>query len=186
MPTSTAGSWTDPSHTSGRRAAGSAGFTLIELAIVVLLISLFTVISVPLFSQIGKGDLRGSARRLAGAMKYLYNEAALSGQEHRLVFNFAEHSYRAEILETDGSLGELDDSTARATLKDGVSFSDISLPGRGTFTSGEVTVRIHPTGWLEETIIHLQDSNKNALTLRVNPLTGSSEIFAGYRAFQVN
>ena len=80
----------------------------------------------------------------------------------------------------------MDDSTGNATLKDGVSFSDISLPGRGTFTSGEVTVRIHPTGWLEETIIHLQDSNKNALTLRVNPLTGSSEIFAGYRDFQVN
>ncbi len=181
----------DPRFGSGgsRRPPGQIrrnGFTLIELAIVVLLISLFTMISVPLLTSGNKGDLKASTRRLAGTMKYLFNEAALSGLEHRLVFNLNENSYHAEVIEIDGSVGELDGTTARANLKSGISFTDLTLAGRGSFSQGEVTVRIHPSGWLEETVVHLQDEKRNVLTLRVNPLTGSSEVFEGYREFQLN
>lgn len=172
--------------TSRLPAKNSSGFTLIELAVVILLISLFTLISVPLLSSGNKGDLKASTRRLAGTMKYLFNEAALSGQEHRLVFNLDENSYHGEILEADGSIEKLEETPTRATLKEGISFSEVTLAGAGSFTRGEVTLRIHPSGWLEETVIHLSDSKENSLTLRVNPLTGSSEIFTGYREFQLN
>ena len=189
---STAGNLTDHMASTGNQprytmnTRNHNGFTLMELAIVILLISLFTIISIPLLSSGGKGDLKASTRRLAGTMKYMFNEAALSGQEHRLVFNLDDNRYRGEIIDADGSVGELEETPARAQLKEGISFTDIFLAGRGSFTSGEVTVRIHPSGWLEETVFHLSDENKNSLTLRVNPLTGSSEIFTGYREFQLN
>jgi len=196
--TLTAGNLTDPMPVMGstrcqlfgpcRKAkhSGDDGFTLIELAIVVLLISLFTMITVPLLTSGHKGDLKASTRRLAGTMKYLFNEAALSGLEHRLVVNLDENSYRGEVIEDDGSVGELEGTTARASLKSGISFTDINLAGRGSFSQGEVTIRIHPSGWLEETVIHLSDEKSNRMTLRVNPLTGSSEVFDGYREFQLN
>ena len=108
------------------RGRGLAGFTLVELVVVMVLISLFMVFSIPLFSNIGTSSLGTSARRLSGTIKYLFNESAMSGL---------------------------------------------------------ITTRIHPSGWVEETIIHLDDGAGEMLTLRVSPLTGTTEVFDGYREF---
>lgn len=150
----------------------------------VALISLFMVFSIPLFGNVGTNSLDSSARRLSGTIKYLYNEAALSGLEYRLIYDLDQRTYRAQILEADGSLVDAEDQGRQATLKGTVRFEDVQLPGRGKFTMGQVTARIDPSGWIEETIIHLDDGQGKKLTLRVMPLTGTTEIFAGYREFK--
>jgi general secretion pathway protein H len=161
----------------------SAGFTLIELVVVVVLISMFAVASVSLVINRDRGELSSSARRLAGVVKYLFNEAALSGLEQRLIFNLDDGSYRAQVLDTNGYLYEAESLGRQAQLSDGVSFTDVTTGGRGNFSFGEVTVRIYPSGWLEETVVHLSAGQGEALTLRVNSLTGSTEIYSGYRSF---
>ena len=70
---------------------------------------------------------------------------------------------------------ELVMSLAKATAATGVK--------RLVFTAGEVTVRIYPAGWIEETSVHLEGEPGNAMTLHVMPLTGTSEIFEGYKEF---
>lgn len=172
MRTSTAGSCNN-----------SAGFTLIELAVVVVLISLFAVASVSLVIDRDRGELRSSGRRLAGVVKYLFNEAALSGFEQRLIYNLDDGSYRAQVVDGSGYIYNAEDLGREAQLRDGISFSDVTVGGRGTYNTGEVTVRIHPSGWLEETIVHLTAGQGEDLTLRINSLTGSSEIYSGYRSF---
>ena len=202
MPTSTAGSWIKQSlnRTGALRSllaertdslslrrclhGGSrAGFTLIEIVVVMVLISLFMVFSIPVFSTIGTSSLDSSARRLSGTIKYLYNEAALSGLEYRLIYNLEEGTYRAQILEADGQLVDAEDQGRQAALKCDVRFEDVQLTGRGKFSMGQVTARIDPSGWIDETIIHLDDGSGDKLTLRVMPLTGTTEIFSGYREF---
>ena len=162
---------------------GRAGFTLVEIVVVMVLISLFMVFSVPLFSNIGTSSLGSSARRLSGTIKYLFNESALSGLEYRLIYDLDRGSYRAQILEADGALVDAPDQGRAAALKGAVRFKDVQVPGRGKFTAGQVTTRLHPSGWVEETIIHLDDGGGEMLTLRVMPLTGTTEIFDGYRDF---
>jgi general secretion pathway protein H len=165
------------------RESFRAGFTLIEIVVVMVLISLFMVLSIPLFSNIGTSSLDTSARRLSGTIKYLFNEAALSGHEYRLIYDLDEGSYRAQELEASGELVEAEDQGRQAALKGAVRFKDLEVPGRGKFTAGQVTTRFDPSGWVEETIIHLDDGKGQMLTLRVMPLTGSAEIFQGYREF---
>lgn len=160
-----------------------AGFTLVEIVVVMVLISLFMVLSIPLFSDIGAGSLDSSARRLSGTIKYLFNEAALSGQEHRLIYDLDNRSYRAQVLQEDGLLVEAEDQAREAALKGAVRFKDLQVPGRGKYTEGQVTTRFDPSGWVEETVIHLDDGKDKMLTLRVMPLTGLTEIFEGYREF---
>jgi general secretion pathway protein H len=160
-----------------------AGFTLIELVVVVLLIGLFAGASVSLVIDRDRGALKTSARRLAGVVKYLFNEAALSGLEQRLIYNLDDGSYRAQELDTDGYLYAAADLVRKAQLRDGVSFADVTVGGRGTFSTGEVTVRIHPSGWMAETIVHLTTGAGEDLTLRINSLTGSTEIYDGYLSF---
>ena len=165
------------------RSADNSGFTLVEIVVVMVLISLFMVFSVPLFSNIGSGSLDTSARRLSGTIKYLFNESALSGLEYRLVYDLDRGVYRAQILETNGELIDAFDQGREAALKGDVRFIDLQIPGRGKFTMGQVTTLIHPSGWVEETIIHLDDGDGEKLTLRVSPLTGTTEVFDGYREF---
>jgi prepilin-type N-terminal cleavage/methylation domain-containing protein len=162
---------------------GRAGFTLVEIVVVMVLISLFMVFSVPLFSNIGTSSLGTSARRLSGTIKYLFNESAISGLEYRLIYDLDQGTYRAQVLEADGQLVDASDQGRQAALQGAVRFKDLQVPGRGKFSAGQVTTRVHPSGWVEETIIHLDDGVGTLLTLRVAPLTGTTEVFDGYREF---
>jgi general secretion pathway protein H len=164
-----------------RKARDQAGFTLIELGVVVALLALFAVLTIPLFGSTGTSDLGYSARRLSGTIKYLFNESALTGREHLLIYNLDHDTYRARIVEANGEIVDLPGLGKETRLTGDIRFRDLQLPGRGTFTSGEVTVRIDPSGWIEETSVHLEDGPDNALTLHIMPLTGTSEIFAGYK-----
>jgi len=159
------------------------GFTLIELTVVVLLFSIFLVVSVPLFSRFGASDLGSSARRLSGTIKYLFNESALTGLQHRLIYNLDQGTYRALVVEADGELVEASGPGTRAKLSGDVRFQDLRVPGRGSFSVGEVTTLIYPSGWVDETVIHLSGSDGEILTLRVMPLTGTTEVLKGYREF---
>ncbi|PNU19836.1 hypothetical protein C2E25_10410 [Geothermobacter hydrogeniphilus] len=162
----------------------AAGFTLIELAIVVLLLGLFAGLSMPMLLNFGQDDLRASARRLSGTVKYLYNEAALTGLEHRLVFNLAEGSYYGQVVDRKDEIKELTGIGGRHSLAGDARFRDIYQPRRGTRNSGEVTTALLPGGWLEETVIHLAMPDGENLTLRLVPLTGTTEFFDGYREFE--
>lgn len=169
MRTSRAGSWSSRS-----------GFTLVELALVVLLLSLFSVLSLPLLSAVGDDAMERSARRLAGTVKYLYNEAALSGLEYRIVYDLDDRSYRTRRLETDGELTEVGGSGRGRSLYGEVAFEDLTIPGRGTFQSGELTTRVLPIGWMEETLVHLRQDDRQ-MTLHLQPYTGTTKVYEGYR-----
>jgi general secretion pathway protein H len=148
-----------------------------------MLISLFAVASISLVVDRDRGELHSSARRLAGVVKFLFNEAALSGLEQRLIYDLNDSSYRAQVLDSNGYIDNVESLGREARLRSGVRFADITVSGRGTYNTGQVTVRIHPSGWLEETIVHLIANDDEELTMRINPLTGSSEIYNGYRSF---
>ncbi len=167
-----------------QRTSAQAGFTLIELAVVVLLLGLMASLSLPLIGGFDPNRLDSSARRLAGTVKYLYNEAAMTGMEHRLTFEMADNSYRAANVSLSGELQPLQGVGARRKLGSGVKFISIYQPQRGEQNEGEITTALLPGGWLEETIIHLQDDKENKMTLRLVPLTGLTEIYDGYRDFR--
>ncbi|MDT8440028.1 MAG: prepilin-type N-terminal cleavage/methylation domain-containing protein [Desulfuromonadales bacterium] len=170
-----------PGAPTGQRRP-QAGFTLVELTVVIVLISLFMVFSIPLFGNIGTSRLDSSARRLAGTVKFLYNEAAMTGREHRLTFDFEQGSYHGRVIEVDGELVAAGDQGRQAALKGATRFDAIRVPGRGRFTMGQVTIRFAPTGWVDETVIHLSDDRQQR-TLRIMPLTGTTEIYSGHREF---
>lgn len=173
MPTSTAGNSTD-----------QRGFTLIELAVVVLLIGLFSALVIPRLPWVGEDVLKASARRLAGVIKYYYNEAVLKKHTYRVVFNLEEQSFGVVQWEDDGTLVPVDGPGRSQRLRGDTRFRDVELLGRGSSSRGEVTAEIQPSGWIDPTVIHLTREDGQQLTLRVNPLTGTTEVFDGYREFR--
>lgn len=170
MPTSTAG-----------KSTKDQGFTLAELAIVTLLLALFASLVMPQLMRFGDGDLQRSARYMAGTVKYLYNEAVLTGLEHQLIFSIDQGSYKAKVIDRDGHLREIGGRGHKRSLPAGTRIRDIQLGSRGSFNSGQVTTTFLPGGWVEETVIHLAAGPGENLTLHFDPLTGSVETFSGYQ-----
>ena len=165
------------------RNTDPAGFTLIELAVVTLLIALFAGLTIPLLSGGGTRELRSTSRRISGITRWCYNEAALSGLEHRLVFDLQRQVFFAQRLESDGELITLSGPGKERSPAGKTKIIDVSISGRGKFSSQTVTTRILPVGWLEETVIHLEAGGESKLTVRLMPLTGVSETYDGYREF---
>lgn len=160
------------------------GFTLVELVVVIFVIGLFSALVVPTLTGFGQDDLKLTARRLAGMTKYLYNEAALSGRPYRLVFDLDADIVGGRRLAENGELVAVDGTGADHQFPDDVHFRDVVVSGRGQTSQGKTWADILPVGWVDETVIHLAGSGDRALTLRLLPLTGTTEIYEGYREFQ--
>jgi general secretion pathway protein H len=148
---------------------------------VVFLIGLFSALVIPMVTGIGDDKLATTSRRLAGTVKYLYNESALTGDKFRLIFNLDRGTFGAK-QETDGELHEVDGTGRLQTLKGDLRFSEMTVTGRGSFTSGEVTLEIESVGWIDEAVIYLTE-DKREMTLRIMPFTGSTEVYEGHREF---
>jgi prepilin-type N-terminal cleavage/methylation domain-containing protein len=79
------------------RRSRAGGFTLLELLIVVVLLGLVMGLAVRGMRALIKSDMRGSAVKMAGAIRYLFDRASTTGRIHRLVIDFEQNKYWAEV-----------------------------------------------------------------------------------------
>lgn len=159
------------------------GFTLIELMVVVFLIALFSALVIPRLPDIDAGGSERGARRIAGMTKFLYNEAALTGKEHRLLFDLDHNLLRPRTLNASQEVVAVNGLSDETKLPSGVKFLDVKVAGQEKVSSGAATMTISPSGWLPQTIIHLQNRDQAILTIRLLSYTGSAEVYEGYREF---
>ena len=151
--------------------------------VVLFLIALFSSLVIPRLPSIDAGGPQRGARRIAGMTKFLYNEAALSGKEHRLLFDLDANTLRPSTLNASREVIAVKGLAAETKLPSGVQFLDVAVAGQEKVTSGATSLAISPTGWLPQTIIHLQSSERQILTIRLLSYTGSAEVYEGYREF---
>jgi general secretion pathway protein H len=71
--------------------------TLIEVMVVVVLIALMVGSAVAGIRSMAKSDLRASASKMAGAVRYLFDRASTTGKVHRLVLDIDKGRYWAEV-----------------------------------------------------------------------------------------
>lgn len=81
-----------------RRA--ESGLSLVETMISLAIVGLIVGGATMGFRTLVKSDLRGTASRLAGAIRYSYDRAISTGSYYRLHFDLDEQSYKLERSET--------------------------------------------------------------------------------------
>jgi general secretion pathway protein H len=96
-----------------RRLPGASGYTLIELVIVVAVIAVLAAAAMPALRGVTGANARAAAGELAGAMRYLYDTAALRRETCRLAIDIDGGSWWAECTKDRFALSREKATAAR-------------------------------------------------------------------------
>ncbi|HUY27956.1 MAG TPA: prepilin-type N-terminal cleavage/methylation domain-containing protein [Candidatus Binataceae bacterium] len=171
----------------GARAQAQAqnGFTLLELAIVLFIMALMFTLAVPYMGSYREAQLKSEARRMAGRASYLYDEAASQKVVLRMIFDLDHQRYAVARLDPYSPNPQFvaDHSMAgrMIVLPPAVGIRDVTVADLGTFNRGIVACQFYPEGYVDATLIHLEDLSGHVMTLFFNPLTGQVSILDGDR-----
>jgi general secretion pathway protein H len=180
MPTSTVGRSSEPAV----RARFDSGFTLLELSVVLLILGIAASFLAPRLRDPEGAALASATARLAGAVRYLYDEAAYRRVPMRLNFDLDQQVYFATELGGDPDAPEFVPSTsARAAptaLPSSVAFQDVVLPAVGKVSEGVVFAQFSPEGWADPLVVHLRGRSGAKTTMAIEPLTGRTRIADRY------
>jgi prepilin-type N-terminal cleavage/methylation domain-containing protein len=166
----------------GRAPLGQAGFTLLELALVLLIIGIMVVVAYPKFRNLGGGDVKMEARTLIGRIQALYGEATFTRRTYRLVYDLDAQRYWGEMKTGDDQYQPVDRTfMAPVALPDGVKLKDVITERAGKLGEGKAYTYFLPLGRADYTTIHLAAKDGPELTLFVTPLTGRVTVEDGYK-----
>ena len=165
---------------SAIRNPQSKGFTLIELAVVIVVLGVMIALVIPTLGEMTGANLKRSARHLTGMVRFLRDEAQAKKAVYRLRFDIQGGRYWAEALTITS------EKTAEFKKLQSALSTESSLSGQTTFKDvkagshpDDPYILFTPDGWVEKAFIHLRDGDGKAFTLIVKPLTGDTELREG-------
>jgi general secretion pathway protein H len=178
-----------------------AGFTLLEVVIVIAIIASLMVIGLPRIKR-NSNNIKSVVRELASLCREVRHYARMKNSTYRLVFKVGtnEDAYGVEAATgTAYALSEekqkrLDELSAEEkpksafqavdkplknpkTLPGGLSFKQIETKARKTpVTKGTAYIHFSAEGLVEQSVIQITDGKNLTWSLVLNPLTGHAEI----------
>jgi general secretion pathway protein H len=173
-------------RTAVRRRRHAAGFTLIELAIVLFVVGIAASFVVPRLRSSERVVLDTAASRLATSIRWVYEEAALRQLPLRLNLDLDQQEYWVSAYNEDPDAPAFEiDRTPLARpqpLPDDVVIADVVTSTDGTVDGGLVLAQFLPEGATDVLVIHLQSRGGAFSTIAFDPLTGRTRVGDGYLA----
>jgi prepilin-type N-terminal cleavage/methylation domain-containing protein len=158
-------------------------FTLLELAVVLLIIGLVLAVAMPHFGAFQGAELRSEARRLAARSHYLYEEAGAEKVLLSLNLDLDHSTYFVTRLDPFAAEPSFRPETGPAggvaTMPADVRLRDVWVEGGGLSRGGIVKCQFYPGGIADATVIHLFDRNGDVLTIGIDPFNGAVSIISG-------
>jgi len=169
-----------------KRQCSSYGFTLIELSAVVFVLALIILVGVPVIRSYTDLNLRTSALRLSGSLRYVFNLTAFRNDLlYRIRINFKERKWYVEqldLLHTNNGSGEYkqDASTGNGlVLSSGVKFKEVVINGESVSpdVTDEAFIPFFPYGYVPPLVIYLENRSEDVYTITINSFTGMTKVF---------
>lgn len=113
------------------RGAAPAGFTIIELMLVLVLLIAVMFLAIPTFQVLLQDTLEAEVKRLGGVIRLVRNEAILTRKAFRIIFDLKEASYAVEEEDQFGRFLPRDDPRLFRphTLPDSIELKDLTVYG---------------------------------------------------------
>jgi general secretion pathway protein H len=164
------------------KTAKLSGFTLLELLVVMVLLSITAALIAPRLPSSGSSALQSSARSAAAMLRYLGERSTGSKNIYRLHVNISENSLRVTRKLASGEEIPPDDPLlSRKVLESGVVIADLQSPRLGKVTEGEVLIDFGAAGLSEFLTLHLSSPQGESFTIAGYPDGGKVKLLAGYQ-----
>lgn len=166
-----------------RESFGRAGFTLIEIAVVLAIIGMVMLLVIPRLPSSDQENLKISARTLASTIRYLQERATTTTSQSGYYLLLEPGTESVKILEIgdDGNSKEpADPLLQKLPLKEGVIVADVRIPRLGKVIDGQLRVDVGVGGIRDFVTIHLRSTDGQFWTVMVFPSGGKVKAIEGY------
>lgn len=172
------------------RPADSRAFTLLELMVVMFLISITISFAIPnIRSSLYTDELKAVARKLVGLVSEGSQQSLRQRAPYLLTYESDTRVFELAPVtggggDADGDASEESDKRAASSLKlpAGVRVRDITSYHGGVQSTGDLTIWISSKGYVDLTLIHLEDEDSDELTVMLSPFLGVTRVLDGYLA----
>jgi general secretion pathway protein H len=153
------------------------GFTLLELIVVMVLIGIVTSFTVPRIADFLFADqLKGTVRKLVG----LINQTSLLAQQRQvsylLTYDAGQHRFKVEPEQQEEAGKDAGERIGGLPLARSVTVKYLWSWYGGTRSAKEFVIRFSKNGYIEPTIIHLQEEGGDELSVVLSPFLGKVRI----------
>ena len=169
----------------GTRNCRHHGFTLVELAVVIVIISLAAFIVLPLLPSTDAANLRTSARSLAAVIRYLGDRSVTTKVPYRMQVDVTGNSITVKKIVNGEETPPDDPFFSRRFLGDRVTVEDVEIPRLGKLGEGMVDVDFGVAGLGEYIVIHLKGEKESHFTVTALPGGGRVEVLEGYQEMKL-
>ena len=154
-----------------------SGFTFVEIAVVLFIISVFTAVAAPrLLAFFSSETIERSASRLVNYIEHIRDEAVYKRKTLTLTCAIEEGLFKVT------SFGEDEQGVLMRpfTLPESIKIVDINIQGKETDIAGESLIYFSPGGMADGAFIHLRSDDEKDLTIKIFPLAREIDIYEGY------
>lgn len=153
------------------------GLTIIELAVILLILGICVVVTFPKFDAalLNQYRLRSNVNRIASIAEYAHHQAICSQSTHLLHINTVEGTYWVTGEAPDDEAVSIPAGLPKGRLPEGVQFTKIEFRGTNTCSQDIVTVEFSPQGWIEPATALVVSSRGRKMSIVMDELSGSIE-----------
>ena len=161
----------------------SSGFTLIELMVVMLLISIILAVAIPRFDAgMFQNPQKKVSRWLINTAKTLRSVAIQKRLLQTLVIDFENNKMwtTSEVTDSEASVSKPEQTF---DLPGDIRIVDIVLPENESVNSGTAHVNFYPAGFSDNVIIRFETSQAERFSFRVEPLLPKVRFYEEWISF---
>jgi type II secretion system protein H len=157
----------------------SKGFSLIELLVVLILLSLSLALVAPSLSRFSRTvELRGAAQKISGILRNCRSESVNKGKVYQVILNSQSREVTVHTKEPSGEKDEKKEaSTPQRTylLPEGIQMKEDPTSSSES-ASGLPIIEFYPNGGSNGGTILINSPDRLGYRIQVNFLTGMVEI----------
>jgi prepilin-type N-terminal cleavage/methylation domain-containing protein len=154
------------------------GFTLLELMVVMLLISIVLAVAIPKFSGGAFQDpVKKLSRWMINTVRILRSAAIQQQKPQGLVIDLSNRRMYAVNDAAAEEAAQASASNKAMPIPDAIRHMDVQFPDQERISSGTAEIRFYPAGYSDQALIHLETEDNEKLTYLVEPLLPKVKIF---------
>jgi prepilin-type N-terminal cleavage/methylation domain-containing protein len=160
--------------------ASSRGFTLLEIMIVMVIITMVTSFAVPaLRSNLYSDQLKSTARKLVGLVSEASQEAVGKRTTYLLNVDFERNLVWISPEKAEGE--ELERRRLKQMeIPESVRVAEVASVYGGKRSAGTTAIRFTEKGYVDRTFIHLRSDDGRHMTLMLSPFMAVTRISDTY------